>query len=70
MYMICPYCGGTMECDEVDVGVGVQQSGPYGCSNCHAVQVRWEDRNAPELDEEEKKFQVWKGRNPDPKEYI
>lgn len=45
----------------VDVGVGEIQSGPYGCENCHAVAVSWEDRNSPELDPDEKKFQVWKG---------
>jgi hypothetical protein len=54
-----------MVCDMVDIGVGEQQSGPYGCENCHAVAVRWEDRNSPELDAEEKKFQVWKGQKDD-----
>lgn len=60
--MKCPYCSCEMVCDMVDVGVGEMQSGPYGCENCQAVAVRWEDRNSPELDAEEKKFQVWKGR--------
>jgi len=59
--MICPYCGCEMECDMVDIGVGEQQSGPYGCPNCNAVEVRYEDRKSPELDEEEKKYNVWKG---------
>lgn len=60
--MKCPYCGTEMECDTVDIGVGEQQSGPYGCPRCHAVQVSYEDRKSAELDDEEKKFQVWKGR--------
>jgi hypothetical protein len=46
----------------VDIGVGEIPSGPYGCDNCQAVAVAWEDRDSPELDTDEKKFQVWKGR--------
>lgn len=34
----CPKCGGEMECDEVDNGVGMQQVGPYGCPACHYVE--------------------------------
>ena len=60
--MKCPYCQHEMVCDMVDVGVGEMQSGPYGCENCHAVAVSYEDRNSPELDADEKKFQVWKGK--------
>ena len=60
--MKCPYCGCEMHCETVDIGVGEQQCGPYGCDNCHAVAVSYEDRNSPELDTDEKKFQVWKGR--------
>ncbi len=38
--MKCPWCGSTdVTCDTVDVGVGEMQSGPYGCENCHAVQL-------------------------------
>jgi len=35
----CPYCGTPCEADFVDVGVGMQQVGPYGCGLCHAVEV-------------------------------
>ena len=35
----CPYCGALCWCDEVDVGVGVQQAGPYHCEECHASQI-------------------------------
>ncbi len=38
--MICPYCNcPDLECDEVDIGVGYQQSGPYVCFDCGAVQI-------------------------------
>lgn len=60
--MKCPYCSCEMTCDTVDVGVGEMQSGPYGCENCRAVAVSLKDRDSPDLDPEEKKFQVWKGR--------
>lgn len=40
--MNCPYCDTLMVCDTVDIGVGEQQSGPYGCENCHAVQMGYE----------------------------
>jgi len=63
--MKCPYCSHEMHCETVDIGVGEQQCGPYGCENCHAVAVSWEDRNSPELDADEKKFQVWKGKKDD-----
>lgn len=35
----CPYCGTASECDMTDVGVGLVQSGPYGCDRCHAYGV-------------------------------
>ena len=63
--MKCPYCGQGMECETVDIGVGEQQCGPYGCPACHAVEVTYEDRKSPELDADEKKFQVWKGTQHD-----
>lgn len=37
--MKCPYCGDRMQADHVDIGVGMQQCGPYGCNTCHAVEV-------------------------------
>lgn len=35
----CPYCGLAMECDEVDVGVGMVQCGPYLCDFCGASEM-------------------------------
>lgn len=34
----CPQCGSETEADFVDIGVGLQQTGPYGCFNCGWVQ--------------------------------
>ena len=63
--MDCPYCGYEMACDEVDIGVGYQQCGPYGCESCHAVEItgRWPLRPEFEvtLDEDEKRTGVYKG---------
>ncbi len=41
----CPFCQGPAECDEVDVGVGFVQCGPYVCQICGANQM------GPELSE-------------------
>jgi hypothetical protein len=47
--VICPYCGSkNVQCDEVDIGVGMQQCGPYGCDECHAVEI------SPQLSESER----------------
>lgn len=35
----CPYCGTICRADFVDIGVGMQQCGPYHCENCHASQI-------------------------------
>lgn len=35
----CPYCKSEMEADWVDVGVGMQQCGPYHCYECHASEI-------------------------------
>ena len=35
----CPFCGGPAECDEVDVGVGYVQCGPYQCQVCGASEM-------------------------------
>lgn len=35
----CPYCQFPMECDWVDVGVGLIQCGPYCCDNCGASEI-------------------------------
>lgn len=36
--MKCPVCCEEATCDEIDIGVGVQQCGPYGCESCGWVQ--------------------------------
>jgi hypothetical protein len=35
----CPYCGYECRADYVDIGVGMQQCGPFACDNCHASQI-------------------------------
>lgn len=35
----CPYCGAFCDADFVDIGVGMQQCGPYHCDNCLASEI-------------------------------
>lgn len=35
----CPYCGTICRADFVDIGVGMQQCGPYHCDNCLASEI-------------------------------
>lgn len=35
----CPYCGGDAHADFVDIGVGLQQAGPFHCVSCEASEV-------------------------------
>ena len=50
----CPYCGyDKCEADYVDIGVGLQQCGPYHCDVCGASQIGPEDTR--QLTEIEKK---------------
>lgn len=35
----CPYCGRPCEADWCDVGVGMQQVGPYHCDDCGASEA-------------------------------
>ena len=35
----CPYCKSEMEADWVDVGIGMQQCGPYHCESCNASEI-------------------------------
>lgn len=35
----CPYCESEMEADFVDVGIGMQQCGPYHCHACGASEI-------------------------------
>ena len=48
----CPYCKSICEADWVDVGVGMQQCGPFYCTNCYASQIGPFDKER-ELTEEE-----------------
>jgi hypothetical protein len=32
--MLCPKCGAIAAADFVDIGVGMQQCGPYACEHC------------------------------------
>lgn len=36
---VCPACGGPVEAEFVDIGVGSEQCGPYSCEKCHWVQA-------------------------------
>lgn len=35
----CPYCGTICRADFVDIGVGMQQCGPFHCENCGASEI-------------------------------
>ena len=48
----CPYCGAVCRADFVDIGVGMQQCGPYHCDNCHASEIGPYDEERP-LSEDE-----------------
>ena len=52
----CPYCGEIIYCDEVDVGVGYQQCGPYHCEACGASEIHPNDTLPLDEDEEETGF--------------
>ena len=60
----CPYCQTPMECDDVDVGIGCVQCGPYFCENCGASEIFWKDRQDPKLSEEERKTGFYKPGSP------
>jgi len=49
--MKCPNgCGDLEPFAEVDIGVGVQKFGPYGCPVCHYVEPHSEDDLLDEYD--------------------
>lgn len=52
--VLCPYCGHEADAEFVDIGVGMQQCTPYGCPNCHAVEIGPHDE-PKELTENEKR---------------
>lgn len=59
--MKCPYCGSeNVTCDTVDIGVGYQQCGPYGCDVCHAVEIS-SAAEAETATEEERKIGWFRG---------
>lgn len=37
--MKCPYCDTRCEAEYVDIGVGSARCTPWGCPNCHAVEL-------------------------------
>ena len=36
---LCPYCGSVCRADFVDIGVGMQQCGPFHCDECGASEI-------------------------------
>lgn len=36
--ILCPNCGHVARADFVDIGVGMQQCGPFGCEKCGWVE--------------------------------
>lgn len=49
----CPYCGVACDADFVDIGIGMQQCGPFHCDQCGASQIGPHD-NPRELSQAEK----------------
>jgi hypothetical protein len=43
----CPYCGTRCDADFVDIGVGMQQCGPYHCQACGASEIGPNDDDRP-----------------------
>lgn len=50
----CPYCDTLCHADFVDVGIGMQQCGPYHCESCGASEMGPFDADRP-LTEKERK---------------
>lgn len=49
----CPYCGTHCRADFVDIGVGMQQCGPYHCDTCFASEIGpFDDKRPLSADEE------------------
>jgi len=53
-YEHCPYCGHICSADYVDIGVGMQQCGPFHCVSCHASEIGPYDDSRPLSVAEEK----------------
>lgn len=60
----CPYCGTHCDADWVDVGIGMQQCGPYHCEHCGASEIGAFDKER-QLSEQEKKV-GWYGPASEP----
>lgn len=59
----CPWCGSpNVSCDMTDIGVGMQQTGPCGCEDCHAYQLA---PNEPPASAFEKRTGWHRGENPE-----
>lgn len=72
MIYTCPYCGSkNVDADFVDIGVGFQRFGPYGCEDCYAFEMRGDD---PAATDEERRVGWYRGHytpsetTPNPKE--
>ena len=50
----CPYCGTVCRADFVDIGVGMQQCGPFHCDECGASEIGPYDAERPLSDAERK----------------
>ncbi len=48
----CPYCETICRADFVDIGVGMQQCGPYHCEACGASEIGPYDDDRPLTDQE------------------
>lgn len=59
--MKCPYCTEEMEAPFVDIGIGEQQVGPYGCHACHAIEVHPYHDKPEDLSPEAKRTGVHPG---------
>lgn len=46
----CPYCGANCTAEFVDIGVGMQQAGPYVCDECHAIEAGPFDARTEDVD--------------------
>lgn len=60
----CPYCNAPCECEWVDVGVGLQQCGPYHCDQCGAREMgtdSYEGKNKNKANPEEIRIGWYRG---------
>ena len=54
--IVCPYCNGYVECEYVDIGVGLQQSTPYQCVECQSAQMYSDSSEKKKYSEAERWF--------------